>query len=46
MTAKKHALFVRSEAGTEWLIDDVQNLKTFVEHTTEENISAEAPAKK
>ncbi|MBI3556125.1 MAG: hypothetical protein HY074_07665 [Deltaproteobacteria bacterium] len=45
VTTKKHALFTFDKSRKRWLIKDVQGLKTFVEHTAEERISAD-PGKK
>lgn len=39
VTPKKHVILVRDSSG-KWLISEVKNLKTFIEHTTDENISA------
>lgn len=43
VTTKKHAIFVKE--NNSWRISEVQNLKTFVDHTTEEKIEVE-PAKR
>ena len=45
VTTKKHAIFTFDKAKERWFIKDVQGLKTFVEHTAEEKISAD-PVKK
>ena len=45
VTTKKHAIFAFNKEKERWFIKDVQGLKTFVEHTTEEKISA-GPATK
>ncbi len=45
VTTKKHAIFEFDKAKGRWLIKDVQGLKTFVEHTADEKISAD-PTKK
>lgn len=42
VTIKKHAMFAKQDG--KWLISEVQNLKTVVEHTTDENIQANPPA--
>jgi hypothetical protein len=40
ITVKKHAIFVLENG--KWLVSEVQNLKTFVDHGDEEKISAQA----
>lgn len=42
VTVKKLAVITQDAKDSRWYIADVQNIKTFVEHSTDENISGTA----